>query len=198
MRPSPSLPQVFFRIFISARFYPQKGASATPRPAHNPFPPPHLRGAPGTRQELDMRDCWTVPAEAWRQLRDARWEKLRKADLYACLGRGEMFFGFPAFCMRRGGAAASADPLHMGPFPPGRTAGPGVSTETPRAQRGPAASSPHWHGAASSRTRAEQREVQGPDDIMPCMPRFLKHISSRVPKGPCSKGARRWQVRNKN
>ena len=108
-----------------------------------------------------------------------------------------MLFRLPSSFVRRGGAA-SAVPLHMGPFPPGRTADPGVSTDPPRAQRGPAASSPGWRGAASSRTRAEQREVQGPDDILPCMPRFLKHISSGVPKGPCSKGARGLQVRNKN
>ena len=63
-----------------------------------------------------MRDCWTVPAEAWRQLRDARWEKLQRANFYACLGRRGDVFGFPAFCMRRGGAVWAV-PLHNGASP---------------------------------------------------------------------------------
>ena len=44
-----------------------------------------------------MHSCWKVPAEAWRQLRDARWEKLQKADFYQCLGKGWMFFRLPCF-----------------------------------------------------------------------------------------------------
>ena len=45
-----------------------------------------------------MQLCYKVPAEAWRQLRDARWEKLQKADFSWCLGRGGCFFGFPVGC----------------------------------------------------------------------------------------------------
>ncbi|CAE6945767.1 unnamed protein product [Symbiodinium natans] len=39
-------------------------------------------------QELGMNFCFKVPAEAWRQLRDARWEKLQKADFFRCFGPG--------------------------------------------------------------------------------------------------------------
>ena len=44
-----------------------------------------------------MNFCFKVPAEAWRQLRDARWEKLQKADFFRCLGRAGMFFRLPCF-----------------------------------------------------------------------------------------------------
>ena len=123
-----------------------------------------------------MRICYKVPAEAWRQLRDARWEKLKKANFYQCLGRGGGCFGLPCF-LDDGVIPRRLSPFHNGPLPPVRTAGPGVSTSAPRARRGPAASSRRWRGAASSRTHAEQREVQGPDGIMPCMPR-LHNISA--------------------
>ena len=65
-----------------------------------------------------MYNCYEVPAEAWWQLRDARWEKLQRANFFACLGRGGggCFFGFPAFFVRRGGAASAVPPPH-GAFP---------------------------------------------------------------------------------
>ena len=64
-----------------------------------------------------MRNCYNVPAEAWRQLRDTRWEKLKRAYFPQCLGRGGgCFFGFPAFFMWRGGAASAVPPPH-GAFP---------------------------------------------------------------------------------
>ncbi|CAE7261595.1 unnamed protein product [Symbiodinium natans] len=43
-------------------------------------------------QELNM-NCTHVPAEAWRQLEDARWEKLRRADFFGCFSLSEFAEG---------------------------------------------------------------------------------------------------------
>ena len=99
-----------------------------------------------------MYNCYKVPAEAWRQLRDARWEKLKKANFFRCLGRGVDVFSASLLSLWGEVAPRWLSPVHMGAFLPGRTAGPGVSAMAPRAQRGPTSSSPRWRGAAPFRT----------------------------------------------
>ena len=41
-----------------------------------------------TLQELDLVECYEIPAEAWQQLGKANWTKLRKANFYRYLGSG--------------------------------------------------------------------------------------------------------------
>ena len=64
-----------------------------------------------------MNFCFKVPAEAWRQLRDARWEKLQKADFFRCLGRGGDVFSASLLSVCVEVAPLRLSPLHNGALP---------------------------------------------------------------------------------
>ena len=153
--------------------------------------PPHAPpwGTRETRQEMDMRYCYKVPAEAWRPLRDARWEKLRKADFWSCLRRGGDVFGFPAFFMWRGGAASAVPPPHWGPShleePPaqvfrGRLPGCGGGRRPPRrvgaVQRAPG------HSPSKGRSKVLMAECPVCPDCQ-----NMSALGSRKGPGPSSK-----------
>ena len=63
-----------------------------------------------------MSWCKKVPAEAWRQLRDARWEKLQRAYFGACLGRGVDVFSASLLSLCVEVAPRRLSPLHIGAF----------------------------------------------------------------------------------